>query len=401
MKKTGLLLCLLFFVLGNIAWAQNRQITGTVNDDGGKPVVDATVLVKGTTISTKTGAEGQYSVSVPSSLVKVELVVSHVNFDTRTISASGSTANVSLEPKDKKLDDVVVVGYGTQKKKNVTGAVAQYNAEKLDERPVQRVDQALIGQMAGVQVKQTSGGVGKPFSINIRGTGSISAGNEPLYVIDGFPISSENNNSAGNFENGSPLDNLNPNDIESIQVLKDAAAAAIYGSRASNGVVLITTKKGKRGKNQIAFNTYTGITKAGKKIDLLSAEEWIERYKYFTDTRYVAAIPGALAADDYETRRTKINATLPPAQQLAPGAFNTTYMGDPRWDLPGHPGLDYIDWQDQIFQTGNFQNYQLSASGGNDKARYFVSGTHQNNTGYVQAMTFKTYSARANIDVNL
>lgn len=393
MKKTGLLLCLFVCLLPSLVFAQMRQIKGTVKDDAGKPVADATVLVKGTTITAKTEDDGAYSVSVPSTLVKVELVISHVNFDTRTIGASGDVANVALEPKDKKLEDVVIVGYGTQKKKNVTGAVAQYNAEKLDERPVQRVDQALIGQMAGVQVKQTTGGVGKPFSINIRGTGSIGAGNEPLYVIDGFPISSEGNNSSGNFENGSPLDNLNPNDIESVQVLKDAAAAAIYGSRASNGVVIITTKKGKRGKNQITFNTYTGLTKAAKKIDLLTAEEWIKRYKYYIDTRWVASGAGRTADQTNDQKRAILG--------LAPGVYNTTYMYDERWDIPGHPGLDYIDWQDQVFQTGNFQNYQLSASGGNEKARYFVSGTHQNNTGYVQAMTFKTYSARANIDVNL
>lgn len=393
MKKTGLLLCLLVFLLSDYAWAQNRQITGTVKDDAGKPIADATVLVKGTTLSTKTDAEGQYTVSVPSTLVKVELIISHVNFETRSVGASGDIANASLEPKDKKLEDVVVVGYGTQKKRNITGAVANYNAEKLDERPVQRVDQALIGQMAGVQVKQTTGGLGKPFSINIRGTGSIGAQNEPLYVIDGFPISAEGVNGAGNFDNGSPLDNLNPNDIESIQVLKDAAAAAIYGSRAANGVVLITTKKGKRGKNQINVNMYTGITNVAKKIDLLDSRQWINRTKEFIDAAWVASGTGRTAGQTNAEKRAILG--------LAPGAYNTSLMYDDRWDEAGHPGLDFIDWQDAVFRTGSFQNYQLSASGGNDKARYYVSGTHQNNSGYVQNMTYKTYSARANVEVNL
>ncbi|MFT3981947.1 MAG: TonB-dependent receptor [Ferruginibacter sp.] len=393
MKKTGLLLCLLVFLMSNVAWAQNRQISGTVKDNAGKPIADATVLVKGTTISTKSDNEGHYSVNVPSSLVKVELLISHVNFDARTIGASGDVANVSLEQKDKQLEDVVIIGYGTQKKRNVTGAVATYNAEKLDERPVQRVDQALIGQMAGVQVKQTTGALGKPFSINIRGTGSISASNEPLYVIDDFPVTSEGQNSAGNFDNGSPLDNLNPNDIESIQVLKDAAAAAIYGSRASNGVVIITTKKGKRGKNQINFNTYAGFNKVAKRIDLLDAEQWIARAKEYIDAAWVASGTGRTADQTNEQKRAILG--------LAPGAYNTSLMYDDRWDIPGHPGLDFIDWQDEVFRMGNFQNYQLSASGGNDKARYYVSGSHQNNTGYVQNMTYKTYSARANVDVNL
>lgn len=393
MKKTALLICLFAFLVPSIVLAQFRQISGTIIDDNGKAVPDATITVKGTSISTKSDAEGRYTLNAPSSLLKVELEITHLSFSKKTITATGNEVTVSLAKEDKELEDVVVVGYGTQKKRNVTGAVATYNAEKLDERPVQRVDQALIGQMAGVQVRQTTGGLGKPFSINIRGTGSISADNEPLYVIDGFPISAEGSNSAGNFDNGSPLDNLNPNDIESIQVLKDAAAAAIYGSRASNGVVLITTKKGKRGKNQINFNTYTGITNVAKKIDILDSEQWIARNKSYIDTRWVNSGAGRTADQTNEEKRAILG--------LAPGAYNTNLMYDDRWDIPGHPGLDYVNWQDEVFQTGNFQNYQLSASGGNDKARYYVSGTHQNNTGYVQKMSFKTYSARANIEVNL
>ncbi|RZM19310.1 MAG: SusC/RagA family TonB-linked outer membrane protein, partial [Pedobacter sp.] len=352
-----------------------------------------TVSVVGSEMKTKTGSDGNFSLNVPSSLQNVRLEFTHLNFTNKVVAANADVVNVSLAKSTKQMDDVIVVGYGTQKKKNITGAVATYNAEKLDERPVQRVDQALIGQLAGVQVKQTTGGLGKPFSINIRGTGSISAQNEPLYVIDGFPISAEGVNGAGNFDNGSPLDNLNPNDVESIQVLKDAAAAAIYGSRAANGVVLITTKRGKQGKNVIGLNVYSGFTRAAKKIDVLDGQQWVDRAKEFINSAWVASGTGRTASQTNAERRAILG--------LAPGVVNTSLMTDDRWDLPGHPGLDYVNWQDKIFQTGNFQNYQLSASGGTDKVRYYASGNYQNNTGYVQNSTYKTYSARANMEVNV
>lgn len=393
MKKIVSIICLLGVLLPSALLAQNKQITGKVTDDTGAGVSDATVTVKGGAQKTKTTEKGTFTLSIPASLENVELIVTHVNFSPKTLKVSGTEANITVTKVSKQLDDVVVVGYGTQKKRNVTGAVATFNAEKLDERPVTRIDQALVGQMAGVQVKQTTGGLGKPFSINIRGTGSIGAQNEPLYVIDGFPISTEGANTAGNFDNGSPLDNLNPNDIESIQVLKDAAAAAIYGSRAANGVVLITTKRGKIGKNQINLNVYTGITKAAKKIDVLDGDQWIVRAKEFINSAWVASGPNRTADQTSDERRAILG--------LAPGAVNTGLMIDDRWDIPGHPGLDYVDWQDKVFQTGNFQNYQLSASGGSDKARYYVSGNYTDNSGYVQNMTYKTYSARANVEVNL
>ncbi|MCH5685401.1 TonB-dependent receptor plug domain-containing protein [Niabella sp. W65] len=152
---------------------------------------------------------------------------------------------IILTSTQQQMSEVVVIGYGTQKKRNVTGAVSTLNAN-FEERPVQRVDQALVGQLSGVRVRQTTGALGKGLSVQVRGTSSISAGNEPLYVIDGFPLTPAAPNASGNYANGNPLDNINPNDIESIQVLKDAASAAIYGSRAGNGVVLITTKKVKQ-----------------------------------------------------------------------------------------------------------------------------------------------------------
>jgi TonB-linked SusC/RagA family outer membrane protein len=289
------------------------------------------------------------------------------------------------------LEDVVVVGYGTQKRKNVTAAVSNFNAEKLEERPVQRVDQALVGQMAGVTVKQTTGALNKGISIQVRGTGSITAGNEPLYVLDGFPLATAAPNSSGSFATGNPLDNINPNDLESVQVLKDAAAAAIYGSRAANGVVIITTKKGKRGRTKINLNSYVGYMEQSRKLDMLSAEEWVDRSKEIINATWVASGTGRTASQTNEQRRVILG--------LAPGIVNTSFMYDDRWDLPGHPGLNYIDWQDEAFQKGLIQNHQISASGATEAVRYFVSGNYGKTEGMVMNTDYTSYSARANVDI--
>ena len=386
------LLCVLVLTISSLK-AQNRQVKGKVSDDTGVPLSGASITVKGTEIRTATNSDGVFSLTVPASLQNIEIVVSYLNYADKIMPVTGNDVNVMLTKTSRQIDEVIVVGYGTQKKRNVTGAVATFNAENLDERPIIRLDQGLIGQMAGVQVKQTTGAPGKPFSINIRGTGSFSASNEPLYVIDGFPVATEGVNGSGNFDNGSPLDNLNPNDIESIQVLKDAAAAAIYGSRAANGVVLITTKKGKTGKNQITLNVYGGLSKAAKRLDLLDGDQWIARAKEFINSAWVASGTGRTAAQTTQERRTILG--------LAPGTYNVGLMSDERWDIPGHPGLDYVDWQDIAFRTANVQNYQLSASGGNENARYYISGNYQNQKGYVIGMGYKTYTGRANVEVNL
>jgi TonB-linked SusC/RagA family outer membrane protein len=267
-----------------------------------------------------------------------------------------------------------------------------FNAENLDERPVSRVDQAMVGQMAGVSVKQTTGSPGKGLSVQIRGTGSISAGNEPLYVIDGFPLAGANPNGSGNYASGNPLDNINPNDIESIQVLKDASSAAIYGSRAANGVVLITTKMGRSGKPRINFNAYGGYDERSKKLDMLTGEEWAERAAEMINAQWVASGTGRSASQTNEERRVILG--------LLPGQINTSYMTDDRWFQPGHPGLNYIDWQDEAFRRGVNQNYQLSASGGTEAVRYYASGNYANQEGMVRGMGYTAYSTRANVEVN-
>lgn len=387
-----LLFCILFFINAVNAQTTSRTITGTVLSQTGDPLTGATVNAVGSTIATTSDAAGKFRITMPSRIKALK--ISYVGMEDKEVNITDQTnVTINLNVAKSNLNEIVVVGYGTQKKKNVTGAVATFNAESLDERPVTRVDQALVGQMAGVAVKQTSGALGKGMSIQIRGTGSISAGNEPLYVIDGFPLTSASPNGSGNFSTGNPLDNINPNDIESIQVLKDAASAAIYGSRAANGVVLITTKRGKTGRAKVNLNTYVGFSERSRKLDMLSAEEWIDRATEIINAQWVASGAGRTASQTNEQRRVILG--------LPVGQVNTSYMTDDRWTQPGHPGLRFIDWQDEAFRKGLVQNHQISASGGTDIVKYYVSGNFVRQEGMVINTDFTAYSARANVEVNV
>ncbi len=370
------------------------QVEGRVTsseDDAGLP--GANILIKGTSVGTVTDLDGRYSIEIPSD--ESVLVFSAVGYVAEEIPVNGrSTINLTMTVDVQELSEIVVVGYGTQKRADVTGAIATMDGEQLKERPLIRVDQALVGEMAGVRVQQTSGLPGQGFSIQVRGTGSISANNEPLYVIDGFPLEVSPQTAEGGFNNGNPLSNINPNDIESIQVLKDAAAASIYGSRGSNGVVIITTKKGKTGKPNINFNTYLGWNETVKKLDVLSSQEWVDRQvehmNYFWVRDY--GDQGASSSDTNAERRALLG--------LPDGEYNTRYMWDDRWMEPGHPGLDYVDWQDLFFQKGLIQSYQLSASGGNEVTKYYVSGDYLDQEGVAVGVNYERFSARANVEVS-
>ncbi|WP_407430120.1 SusC/RagA family TonB-linked outer membrane protein [Arcticibacter sp.] len=357
-------------------------------DQLGVPAV--AVKIKGTTHGTLTDAEGRYSLSQVES--NSTLIFSSIGFLTQEVAVGSRTqVDVVLVPDHKQLDEVVVVGYGTQKKSTITGAIATFNAKDLDERPINRVDQALVGQMAGVRVAQTTGVPGKGLSVQVRGSGSITASNEPLYVIDGFPLAVNGQNSNGGYTNGNPLDNINPNDIESIQVLKDASASAIYGSRAANGVVLISTKKGKSGAPKINVNVFTGLSKSTKKIDLLSGEEWMARATEMINSRWVASGAGRTASQSTEERRRILG--------LKEGAFNTQLMLDDRWAMAGHPGLSIIDWQNELFRTGSSTSYQVGVSGGTDIVKYYVSANYANQEGVILNQRYRPISGRANIDI--
>ena len=302
----------LFALLHTSGYAQNKTVTGTVTDPSKLSIPGVNVIVKGTNRGASTDFDGKYSVSAAPGET---LIFSFVGFIKKEqVIGASNNYNISLDAESSNLSEVVVIGYGTQKKKLTSGAISGIKTENFTERPLSRIDQGLIGQVAGVRVKQTTGLPGQPFSIEIRGSGSITAGNEPLYVVDGFPIYTEGSNSNGGFSNGSPLDNMNPNDVASVEVLKDAAAAAIYGSRASNGVVIITTKKGKKGKPQFTFNTYGGVNKEANRVDMLSAQGWIDRAKTMIDGQWVGSgIAGASASQTNAERIAAYNLKNPTA----------------------------------------------------------------------------------------
>ncbi|RKD12846.1 SusC/RagA family TonB-linked outer membrane protein [Pelobium manganitolerans] len=385
-------LCVLSCCLFNTATskAQERTIKGKVVEATNQPLPGVTVENTTTKKTTQTDLSGNFTMVANTNDV---LNISYIGFKPQTIKVGNTTNNLNiiLSADTKSLEEVVVIGYGTQKRANVSGAVSSFKADQLEERPVGRVDQAMVGQMAGVTVKQTTGLPGKGLSIQVRGTGTISSGSEPLYVIDGFPLATAAPNGSGNYATGNPLDNINPNDIESIQVLKDAASAAIYGSRAANGVVLITTKSGKQGKAKINVNTYVGYNEAQRHVDMLSATEWIDRATEMINYNWVTSAPGRTASQTNEQRRVILG--------LQPGQINTTLMYDDRWYQPGMPGLVAIDWQNEGFRKGLTQNYQLSASGGTEAVKYYISGNYAGQEGMLIGLNYKAYSARANVEV--
>jgi TonB-linked SusC/RagA family outer membrane protein len=388
-------LAVTFLSISFLSFSQeNFHVAGKISDETGKPFANVTVFVKGTHIATTTAGDGTFQLNAPSG--NATLVISFIGYEEQQVRLTGrSDVSLSMKLASSSLGDVIVVGYGSQKRANVTGAVAIMKNENLDQRPITRVDQALVGQLAGVTVKQNTGIPGKAFSIQVRGVGSISAGNEPLYVIDNFPLTNNSSNTQnGSFSTGNPLDNINPDDIESVQVLKDAAAAAIYGSRASNGVVIITTKHGQNSKARVGINAFTGYNQAAKKLQMLNGQQWIDRATEMINAAYVLkyASSGATANDAPATRAAMIG--------LAPGQVNVAYMLDPRWAQPGHPGLEFEDWQDAIERKGLMQTGELSVSGGSDAARYFISGNYTNQDGFIKGVGYKAYSARANVDIN-
>ncbi|HEY4110939.1 TonB-dependent receptor [Puia sp.] len=371
--------------------SQQHQVKGKVTDEAGQPIPGASIIVKGSRNAVTSDANGEFTILVHKNGV---LVVSYVGFQDKEISVGASTTvNIGMVKGDKSMDDVVVIGYGTQKRHDVTAAVATMDTKSIQEHPITRIDQAMIGQMPGVTVRQQTGMPGSGFTLLVRGTGSVSAGTEPLYVIDGFPLDITNQNTAGGFSNGNPLNNLNPDDIESLQVLKDAAAGAIYGSRAANGVVLITTKRGQVGRTRLAVNANAGINQVARKLDMLKPQEWINMATDLENYNWVNSGTGRTADQPIAQRQAILG--------LGPTAYNNKYMPDPRWTLPGHPGIELVNWQDSAFRTAPFQNYELSASGGTESVRYFVSGNYLNQAGALLNTGYTNYSARANVEATI
>lgn len=374
-----------------------KRLSGVIVDEKGEPVIGASVAVKGTSLGTITNLDGEYTLAnVPENS---EIVISFIGYQTLNLSANDKTlANITLKEDSELLEEVVVVGYGVQRKRDVTTSISSMKASELAV-PVSSVDQAIVGKMTGVQVTQPNGMPGGGLSIKVRGSGSITAGTDPLYVVDGFPMSNEAGNGTG--QNVSPLSTINMNDIESIEVLKDASAAAIYGSRGANGVVIITTKKGKEGKDlkpTVQYDGYVGFQQRTKKIDMLDAYEYAKLSYDGHNNAYLSllknkGIEGSIT-DTNEERNIKLG--------NAPDVLNQTYLLPPEIMpyINGEEGLTNTDWQDEVLRTGVVHNHNLSLSGGNQSARYFISGNYMKDEGIVIGSDFEQMGARAKIDAN-
>ena len=311
-------------------------VTGKITGPDGTALTGASINVKGSSYGVTAGSDGSYSLTVPSDAV---LVVSFVGYQTSEITVNNrTTINIILQPTTTSLSDVVVIGYGTQKKEDLTGAVSVVSSKDIKDRPIIDAGEALQGKAAGVQVTSNSGKPAAGLSIRIRGSSSISAGNDPLYIVDGIPTTD--------------ISEFNPSDIASISILKDAASAAIYGTRAANGVVVITTKKGEPGKSKISAGVYYGTTSPTKMLKVLNAKQY----------------------QDY-------------ANQLrGPGTITDSLIQ-----------ANNINWPEQVIGQGHQQNYQLSISGGSEKTTHYISLNYLDQTGMIKPAKYDRFTGRVNL----
>lgn len=327
-------ICLIFALLvsGTVMAQDVVHISGVITDQTGEPIIGASVAVKGTTTGTMADVDGKYSISAPHNTT---LVFSYVGMKTKEVLVADKTViDVVLEESLQNLEEVVVIGYGTQRKADLTTSVASVSADEWADRPIISAQQALQGKAAGVQVVQPSGKPGVGIQVRVRGASSLNAGNDPIYVVDGI-ITND-------------ITNISPNDIESMQILKDASSAAIYGSRAANGVVLITTKRGTQGKSQIDVSMYAGFSNVTKQIKTLNTKQY---YGLLED-------------------------------------IGLSY------DATNH---NYTNWAKEVYGTGLQQNYQVSLSGSSNKTSYYISGGYQKEEGIISPAEYDRYSFRANI----
>ncbi len=336
-------------------FAQDRTISGRVTDDSGQPIPGATVVVKGnTSVNTVTGDDGRYTLVVSDGAT---IIISFLGQQKEEVIGNRTTIDVGIS--DKQLQEVVVVGYGTQEKRSLTGAITGMKASEIENIPVNNVIQSMQGRLAGVQIQSANGRPGSASVVRIRGQASVSAGNNPLYVVDGVPITNADNTQSGAGQGLSPLSYINQEDIESIQVLKDASASAIYGSRGSNGVILITTKKGKKNqKTQVSLSAYTGFQELTKKPSLLNSSQYREIL-----------------------REARSNAGLAP-----------------RADFEDDPSIPTTNWVDEVLNNSSrITNYQVSANGGSDKTTFYASVGYLNQDAILKVGNFERISGRLNM----
>ena len=326
--------------------SSTKKISGVVKDETGEPVIGANVVVKGTTNGTVTDMNGRYSLEVPEGGV---LQISYIGYNTQEVKVgSGDVVNVSLREDSEALDEVVVIGYGTVKKSDLTGAVGSVQMKDVSQVGITSADRALQGQIAGVQVNARTGQPGESMMIRVRGSNSLAGGNEPLYVIDGMPVEKMNSD-------------INPEDILSMEVLKDASSTAIYGSRGANGVVMITTKRGRTGDTVLEYNGYVGVSSLRKKLDLLGKDD------------YIAMVNEVSQNDGNGIAITPEQAAL----------------------LPNN------DWQDLAYQTALTHSHQVSVSGGTDKTKLYSSLNYMNQEGIIKGSNYNRFALRINGDQKL
>ncbi len=328
------------------AASETKKISGIVKDERGEPVIGANVVVKGTTNGTVTDMDGKYTLEVPAGGV---LQISYIGYNTQEVKVgSVNVVNISLREDSEALDEVVVIGYGTVKKSDLTGAVGSVQMKDVSQVGITSADRALQGQIAGVQVNARTGQPGEAMMIRVRGSNSLAGGNEPLYVIDGMPVEKMNSD-------------INPEDILSMEVLKDASSTAIYGSRGANGVVMITTKRGNTGATTIDYNGYVGVSMLRKKLDLLGKDDYIAMVNEVSqnDGKGIAITPDEAAS------------------------------------------LANNDWQDLVYQTALTHSHQVSVSGGTEQTKVYSSLNYMNQEGIIKGSNYNRFALRINGDQKL
>lgn len=360
--------------------AFQKQIRGTVTDEKGAGIYGASVSLKGTSTGSVTNASGAYSLAIPDEKANDTLVFSSIGFEDQHVAINNqSVINVTLIQNANVLNQVVVVGYGTQRRTAVTAAISSVSMKEIKDMPVSNVATALQGKIPGIVVQQNNGAPGSTPAIKVRGLGSIGAGNSPLIVVD------------GNIVSASIFSLLNSNEIQSIDVLKDASSTAIYGSRGSNGVILVTTRRGRTGKTNVNLDVYTGFQEVTKKLDLLNSQQFADLSKEAANNAYLDNVPGAKITDP--------NSMRPVLRQKYPRGdlFDWFNFDDPQ----RLANLPYYDFQDMIFRKAMINNYQLSVTGGNDKAQFSVSGGYLKQDGIIKRSTLDRYTLRASVDAHI
>ncbi len=378
MAKYLLLYCLILFPL--FSYGQVMKITGTVTDAAsGEVLVGATVLVENTTTGTNTNVDGLFAIPGEAN---GNLIVRYTGYTQQKIAIGGrSLIDVQLQSESTTLDDVVVVGYGVQKKSQITGAISSIKNKDFKDQPVANLANSIQGRVSGLNVTSPSGTPGAGLLVSIRGN------QNPLYVVDGIPLLSESNsalstsfdlqgNATGSGQTLSSVSDINPNDIESIEILKDASAAAIYGARAANGVVLITTKRGQKGKTEVGFNYYTGIQNVARPIEFMNSTQFVELIEEAraNDLRLYESDPTVFGED-----------------------FDASVLTDPLDNFDLTKGVN-TNWLDEVTRAAPISNYEFSLRGGGEKTRFFTSAGYYDQQGVVIENFFKRFNYRLNID---